>query len=186
MAAKTVCVARENAAAPAQRAALDHLTGDFAEALPVYARLSDTEAPQLVWARTGRDVERGETVLLAWSLEEGAPPTPPLAAYARPGARVYALVVTASPDDPSLAAHALAELEELCELHGQSWMGALVVGDAEVVTRFSHSPRMGWARRRISEALDQLICALLAGTSTGEKYVRPPLAARLAARLLPA
>lgn len=186
MAAKTVCVACENAAASAQRAALVHLTGDFAEALPVYARLAGTEAPQLVRARAGRDVALGETVLLAWSLEEGAPPTPPLAAYARPGARVYALVVTASPDDPSLAAHALAELEELCELHGQSWMGALVVEDAEVVARFSHSPRMGWARRRISEALDQLICALLAGAPTGEKYVRPPLPARLAARLLPA
>lgn len=182
----TVCVAREVAAAPVQRAALEHLTGDFAEALPVYARLAGTEAPQLVRPRSGRDVALGETVLLAWSLEEGSPPTPPLAAYVRPGARVYALVITASPDDPSIAAHALAELEELCELHGHSWMGALVVGDAEVVARFSQGPRMGWARRRVSEALDQLICALLAGAPAGEKYVRPALPARLAARPLPA
>lgn len=186
MAAKTVCVACEDAAATAQKTALEHLTGDFAEALPVYAWLSKTEAPRLVRARAGRDVALGETVLLAWSLEEGAPLAPPLAAYVRPGARVYTLVVTASPDDPSLAAHALAELEEVCELRGQSWMGALVVGDAEVVRRFSRSPRMGWARRRVSEALDQLICALLAGAPAGEKYVRPALAARLAARLLPA
>lgn len=186
MAEKTVCIARADAASRPQRAALEHLTSDFAEALPVYARLSRTEAPELVRAGAGRDVARADTVLLAWAVEEGAlTPEKLPAACARPGARVYGLVVAAAPDDPRVAAHALADMEELCELRRQAWMGALVVGDAEAVARFSRGPRMGWARRRVSEALDQLICALLAGAPAGEKYVRPPLAARLAARLLP-
>lgn len=186
MGERNVCVARADAAETALAAALEHLAGDLAEALPVYARLAGMEAPRVARARAGTDVARGDTVLLAWALEEGAPPTPPLAAYAREGALVYALVVTAAAGDPRLAAHALAELGELCAARGQAWMGALVVGDAEVVARFSRGPRMGWARRRVSEALDRLVCALLADAPAGETYVRPPLVARLAARALPA
>ena len=183
MGEQTICVARASVTAPAQAAALDHLTSDLAEALPVYARLAGTEAPALARARSGADVARADTVLLALALEDGAPSLEGLpASWMAAGARVYALVTTAYA--PQQAALALSELQDLCELRGQAWMGGLAVGDAATVVRFSRGARMGWARRRVSEALDQLVWALLAGAPCGERCVRPALLARLASKLL--
>lgn len=184
MGEQAICVASADVTTPELAAALEHLTSDLAEALPVYARIAGTEAPTLARSRAGADVARAGTVLLALALENGAPPLEgPPASWAPAGARVYALVTTAG--DPQLAAAALAELRELCELRGQAWMGGLAVGDAATVARFSRGPRMGWARRRVSEALDQLAWALLAGAPCDEQLVRPSLAARLAAHVLP-
>ncbi len=162
-------------------AATSTLLADAAEALPVYARLSDVAAPELVRAATGADVARCDTVLLALTLGPSAPSVEELPlSYAPAGARVYALLCV--DDDPEVATHALAALEERCGERGLAWMGGLVVGDAGLLPQMARRPRMGWARRRISEAVDQLLIALLARQPFGEKYVRPSRYARLTCR----
>ena len=162
-------------------AATSALLEDAAEALPVYARLGGAQAPELVRARAGRDVASCDTVLLALKLDGTNPRVEELPiSYAPIGARVYALLCTEG--DPGIAAHLLAELDERCEERGLLWRGGLAVGDADLLPRITGCPRMGWARRRVSEAVDELLIALLANESAGEKYVRPSRYARLIGR----
>lgn len=156
------------------------LLADAAEALPVYARLAGTEPPELVRAGAGADVARCDTVLLGLGLDGTTRVEELPLSYAPAGARVYALVC--ADGDPGIATHVLAELEERCELRGLRWMGGLAVGDADLLPHLAHRPRMGWARRRVSEALDRLLIALLAGQPAGEQYVRPSRYALLTCR----
>lgn len=162
-------------------AATSALLADAAEALPVYARLAGTQAPELVRARTGRDVASCDTVLLVLRLDGTSPRVEELpVSYASAGARVYALLCTEG--DPGVATYLLAELDERCEERGLRWCGGLAVGDADLLPRIAGCPRMGWARRRVSEAVDELLITLLANKSVGEKYVRPSRYARLIGR----
>lgn len=162
-------------------AATSALLADAAEALPVYARLADTKPPTLVRAHAGRDVASCDTALLALKLDGTCPRVEELPiGYAPAGARVYALLCTDG--DPGIAAQLLAELGERCEVRGLRWCGGLAVGDADLLPRIAGCPRMGWARRRVSEAVDALLIALLAGESAGERYVRPSRYARLTCR----
>lgn len=162
-------------------AATSMLLADAVEALPVYARLSGVAAPELVRAAAGADVARCDTVLLALTLGSAAARVEELPlSYAPAGAHVYALLCV--DDDPGVATHALAALEERCGELGLAWMGGLAVGDASLLPQMARRPRMGWARRRVSEALDQLLVALLAHRQFGEKYVRPSRYARLTCR----
>lgn len=157
------------------------LLADAAEALPVYARLAGTEPPELVRADAGADVARCDTVLLALALGPAAPRVEELPlSYAPAGARAYALLAVSG--DPQVAAPALAALEERCEERDLAWRGGLAVGDADLLPRIARCPRMGWARRRVSEALDRLLIALLANQPAGEKYVRPSRYARITCR----
>lgn len=185
--------------APAD-AALECLLADAAEALPVYAQLADVDAPELVRARCGRDLAGCATVLLALRIQEGAHGTEgmrgsegtrssegacgsegtPLA-YAAPGTGVYALL--AVDGEPDIAVSTFAALEEACSARGLAWHGGVVVGDADLLPRVARLPRMGLARRRVSEALDHLLVALLANGNAGEKYVRPSLYGRLVGAL---
>lgn len=156
------------------------LLADAAEALPVYAELAGVAAPEPVRAGAGRDIAGCDTVLLALRLEARATRIEELPmVYAPAGARVYALIC--ADGDPGIATYALAELEEHCEARGLAWMGGLAVGDADLLPDLGRRPRMGWARRRVSEALDALIIALLASRSFGERYVRLSRYARLVA-----
>lgn len=157
------------------------LLADAVEALPVYAWLAKTEEPEIVTVRSGEDLADCDTVLLALELGAAAPRIEELPlSHASTGARVYALLC--ADDDPGVATHALAALEERCGERGLAWRGGLVVGDAGLLPSMARRPRMGWARRRISEALDQLLIALLAAEPAGERYVRPSRYARLTCR----
>lgn len=168
-------VALVEAPASAQASAL---LDDAAEALPVYAWLAKTEAPEIVRARPGTDVTGCDTVLLALAAGTVAPDADgELLGSAAAGTRVYALVCV--DDDPGAAADALAALRERCEARGLAWLGGLAIGDAGLLPRMACRPRMGWARRRVSEAVDQLLIALLAGQPFGEQCVRPSRYARL-------
>lgn len=156
-------------------AATSALLADAEAALPVYARLAGIEAPGLVRTLPGGDVRGCDTVLLALMAGGSTAQTDGLPR----GARVYALVCAAK-DRP--ATDDLARLERECGERGLAWMGGLAVGDAGLLPQMARRPRMGWARRRVSEALDQLLVALLAHRQFGEKYVRPSRYARLTCR----
>ena len=155
------------------------LLADVAEATPVYAALSGTKSPELVRPRCGRELAGCDTVLLALTMGAADVDDLPVG-HASAGTHVYALICTDG--DPTVAAHALAALEERCEERGLAWMGGLAVGDAGLLPNMARRARMGWARRRVSEMVDQLIIALLARQPFGEKYVRPSRYARITCR----
>ena len=158
--------------------ALECLLSDAAEAIDVYARLAGVESPELVRTSCGRDLAGCPAVLLAlWLGERGHATEEAPLAYAEPGASVYALI--AVDGEPGIAAHAVAELEDACAVRGLVWRGCVAVGDAALLPKVARQPRMGWARRRVSEAVDGLLLALLAKTDAGEKYVRPSFYAHL-------
>lgn len=152
-------------AAPAPGSPTTLVLADLAEALPVYARLAHVAAPELAPAR---DLADCDTVLLALPADGGAVPEPPR------GARVYAVAV-APGHDPAPARDRLDAARARCEGRGARWMGGLALGGAEMVARTTRSPRMGWLRRRASEAADRLLMALLAGRPAGDEDVAPPL-----------
>lgn len=157
------------------------LLADFAEALPVYARLAGMAAPELAHARCDRDVAGCDTVLIGLMLGAGAPDAGELPlSYAEPGTRVYALVCTEG--EPGFAAQELEALAERCGARGLRWMGGLAVGDAAVLPRVAGRARMGWARRRVSEAVDRLIAAVRAGLPAVDELARPSRWARAVAR----
>lgn len=154
---------------PSPNAPASLVRADLTEALPVYAHLARVEVPELVDVRGACDFGSCDTVLLVLSAEsDDAVPVLPA------GARIYAVAV-ASGRDPAPARACLATAREQCEKLGARWMGGLALGGAEMVARTTRSPRMGWLRRRRSEAEDRLLMALLAGEQAADEDVAAPL-----------
>ena len=77
---------------------------------------------------------------------------------ARPGTPVYAILACDSD---------AAGLEAWCRENGLTWSGSLVVGDARLLPATWSSPRLGWLRRPVSEAVDALVLALRTGSDAG-------------------
>ena len=148
-----------------------HLLDDLAEALPVYARLADITTPELVRPAPGGRIPRCDTVLLCGALSDPGPACE-AAAEVMPGTRVYALAHLRGRGSAG-ATPSFSPLEAACKTVGARWMGGLVVCGDELVLPAAGSPRMGWRRRWVSEPLDQLIFALLAGTEAGTLTARP-------------
>lgn len=160
-----------NADPPASEKITRCLLDDLAEALPVYARLADVSVLELFQAPPDKNLPRCDAALLAYALQDPAP-AHDAATRIAPGTRVYALTHLEGRAGTE-AATSFSQLEALCEAAGARWMGGLVVCGDELVLPAAGSPRMGWRRRWISEPLDQLIIALLAGTDAGTLTARP-------------
>ena len=94
---------------------------------------------------------------------------------ARPKTPVYALLTCDSD---------AAGLEAWCRENGLAWSGALVVGDARLLPATWSSPRLGWLRRPVSEAVDALVLALRTGSDAGLIRVRLSPARRAWSALL--
>lgn len=94
---------------------------------------------------------------------------------ARPKTPVYALLTCDSD---------AAGLEAWCRENGLAWSGSLVVGDARLLPATWSSPRLGWLRRPVSEAVDALVLALRTGSDAGLIRVRLSPARRAWSELL--
>lgn len=164
-------VALIDASSPMGERITSYLLDDLTEALPVYAHLADVATPELVRSTAGEKIFRCDTALLAHDLQDPAP-AHHAAAEIAPETRVYALAHLKDRAGTGAAA-SFSQLGALCEAAGAHWMGGLVVCGNELVLPAAGSPRMGWRRRWVSEPLDQLIIALLAGTGTGTLMARP-------------
>lgn len=82
---------------------------------------------------------------------------------ARPKTPVYALLTCDSD---------AARLEAWSRENGLAWSGSLVAGDARLLPATWSSPRLGWLRRPVSEAVDALVLALRTGSDAGLIRVR--------------
>lgn len=90
------------------------------------------------------------------------------------GARVYAIAIDSSYE----AGNALASVDVLhafCRESGLRFSGGIAIGGGALLPRMENKPRMGAARRRLSEATDELIDAVRAGRDTEVITVRPPM-----------
>lgn len=94
---------------------------------------------------------------------------------ARPGTPVYAILACDSD---------AARLEAWSRENGLAWSGALVAGDARLRPATWSSPRLGWLRRPVSEAVDALVLALRTGSDAGLIRVRLSPARRAWSALL--
>lgn len=154
---------------PSPNAPTALVRADLAEALPVYTHLAGIEAPELVDARGVCDFGDCDTVLLVLSAESSdvVPALPP-------GARIYAVAIALG-RNPAPARDRLDAAREQREKLGARWMGGLALGGAEMIARTTRSPRMGWLRRRRSEAEDRLLMALLAGEHAADEDIAAPV-----------
>lgn len=94
---------------------------------------------------------------------------------AQPGTPVYALLTCDSD---------AARLEAWSRENGLAWSGALVAEGARALPATWSSPRLGWLRRPVSEAVDALVLALRTGGDAGVIRVRQSPARRAWSALL--
>ena len=99
------------------------------------------------------------------------------------GMRVYAIAVDHSYDAESALAPFDA-LRALCNEAGLRFSGGIAIGGGALLLRMENMPRMGAARRRVSEATDELIEAVREGRDAGIIKVKPPMPRFLYNRLL--
>lgn len=175
-------IALVNASSRADEKITRYLLDDLAEALPVYARLAGVASPELSYAAPGEKIDACDTVLLGHALRDVAAAQEIIATQVAPDARVYALAHLRDSADNETPPR-FSQMEACCAAAGARWMGGLIVCEGSLVLSAAGSPRMGWKRRWVSEPLDRLIMALLAGSSFDEPAVRPTLLARLACAL---
>ena len=94
-----------------------------------------------------------------------------IGATAHPGTRVYALL-NCGFFEPEQMTSGARVLELWCQEHGLAWAGAVLVGGGGMVPSIWGSPRLGWIRRPVSEATDELVLALRSGSDAGVIPVR--------------
>lgn len=141
------------------------LLEDFDDALHAYARLGGVGAPRRV-----EDAIDADAVVIAISARRPSfVDLPDLS----PSALVYALIAC----DGAETGEARLAMERLRGLLGQS--GATLAGCALIplagqLERHMKGPRMGHARRNVSEATDELVLALRCAATPGVIEVRSP------------
>lgn len=154
-----------------EKGAAHLLLDDLAAATDAYecrAGMGD-DAIELLELRGGADVDA-----LVVALGRGAPLCD-LPRDARPKTPVYALLTCDSD---------AAGLEAWCRENDLAWSGALVVEGARALPATWASPRLGWLRRPVSEAVDALVLALRTGSDAGVVRVRQSPARRAWSALL--
>ena len=87
---------------------------------------------------------------------------------------VYGLCCSAPFAAPA-AFHGLGQVEAACVESDHTWCGGMVVRCAGALPRLKNKPRMGMARRKVSEAADELLLAIRCGSRAGTVVSRPGL-----------
>lgn len=158
------------------------LLSDLARAVRAFAGLGGATPPEMRLVRCrpsgnlpdGQSPLDGDTLVVGYPLYVDGLPSglvgtlERLAAEPRGDCRpsVYALGNLGF-HEPRQLRPSLAVLRGFCEGAGLPWRGAVAVGGGGMVLPTAGSPRMGMLRRPVSEAVDQLALALLAGRPLG-------------------
>lgn len=151
------------------------MANDFEDALGAYSEIGGTRPPAVshslegdpaidavVIIFTSSDVRLAENLLT--SLESTC--------------LVYALA-SDDAEDAENALRALDALGDTCTTQGLSWRGGLAVPCRAWYEAHMAKPRMGSARRSLSEATDDVVLALRCGNYAGVSIVKAPLRARI-------
>ena len=150
------------------------LLGDLAEAGAVYERLAGLATP-VEFEVLGGAAEAGACEALVLGVCAGEELEKPLAGLlpnVAEGSQIYAVVACES-REPEETLPALSALEKWCSEQGFIWQGALVVADAARLPLVWGKPRMGRARRPVSETMDELLLAIRCGAEVGVGTAKP-------------
>ncbi|MBE6469296.1 MAG: hypothetical protein E7001_04900 [Coriobacteriaceae bacterium] len=156
------------------------LLEDLTEALLAYDRVSnlpgaETDPPQITRIGAGASSIAGVDAFIIGGRLDGDHARRlerllPHGGESLAGTRVYAVAVTeaasAAPLEPSLD-----DLAAWCQEHGLIWSGGVIVQGEAFTRAVQGTARMGWLRRRCSEAIDRLIGAIRGGMSVPEAAV---------------
>lgn len=151
------------------------IANDFEDALSAYSEIGGTRPPAVLHSLEGEPAVDAAVIIFAAS---DARPTEDLLANLESKCLVYALA-SDDTDDAKDALRALDALKDACNERGLSWRGGLAVPCRAWYEAHMAKPRMGSARRSLSEATDDVVLALRCGNYAGVSAVKAPLRARL-------
>lgn len=158
------------------------IANDFEDALGAYSEIGGTRPPAISHSLEGDPAIDAVVIIFTSSdvrLAEN------LLANLESKCLVYALA-SDNAGDAENALRALDALKDACNEQGLSWMGGLVVPCRAWYEAHMGKPRMGGARRSLSEATDDVVLALRCGNYAGVSVVKAPLRARISTPKTPA
>ena len=151
------------------------IANDFEDALGAYSKIGGTKPPAVLHSLEGDPAIDAVVIMFAASDAQLAAG---LLASLESMCLVYALT-SDDTDDAKDALRALDALNDACNERGLSWRGGLAVPCRAWYEAHMAKPRMGSARRSLSEATDDVVLALRCGNYAGVSVVKAPLRTRL-------
>ena len=158
------------------------MANDFEDALGAYSEIGGTRPPAVLHSLEGKPAVDAVVIIFTSSdvrLAEN------LLANRESKCLVYALA-SDDTNDAKDALRALDALKGVCSEQGLSWRGGLAVPCRAWYEAHMAKPRMGSARRSLSEATDDVVLALRCGNYAGVSIVKAPLRARISTPKTPA
>ena len=155
------------------------MANDFEDALGAYSEIGGTRPPTVLHSLEGEPAVDAVVIIFSASDTQLAED---LLANLESTCLVYAL----ASNDAEDAENALKALDAACNKQGLSWMGGLAVPCRVWYEAHMAKPRMGSARRPLSEATDDIVLALRCGNYAGVSVVKAPLRARISTPKTPA
>ena len=158
------------------------MSNDFEDALGAYSEIGGTRPPAVSHSLEGEPAV--DAVVIIFSASD-ARLAEDLLANLESKCLVYALA-SENTDDAKDALRTLDALKDACNKRGLSWRGGLAVPCRVWYEAHMARPRMGSARRSLSEATDDVVLALRCGNYAGVSIVKAPLRARISTPKTPA
>ena len=158
------------------------MANDFEGALGAYSEIGGTRPPAVSHSLEGDPAI--DAVVIIFSASD-ARLAEDLLANLESKCLVYALA-SEETDDAKDALKALDALKDACNKQGLSWRGGLAVPCRVWYEAHMARPRMGSARRSLSEATDDVVLALRCGNYAGVSIVKVPLGAKISTPKTPA
>lgn len=158
------------------------IANDFEDALGAYSEIGGTRPPAVLHSLEGELAVDAVVIIFA---ANDAQLSEDLLANLESKCLVYALA-SDDTEDAKNTLRALDALKDACNEQGLSWRGGLAVPCRVWYEAHMGKPRMGSARRSLSEATDDVVLALRCGNYAGVSVVKAPLRARISALKTPA
>lgn len=133
---------------------------DFKDAYAAYEQMSSVAGAEKSYSFVEK-ASKADTVVVAYEHVEDACE---YVASLKPNTKVYGIAVA-----DVLPSQAITGLDTACKRKSCTWQGSLVITkEPVVVVALQKKPRLGWWRRKLSEAIDRLIACARAGVSIQE------------------
>ena len=158
------------------------MANDFEDALGAYSEIGGTRPPAVLRSLEGEPAV--DAVVIIFTSSDAR-----LAENLLKSLESTCLVYALASDDTEDAKDALRDLDVLkdaCNEQGLSWRGGLAVPCRAWYEARMSKPRMGGARRSLSEATDGIVLALRCGNYAGVSVVKASLRARISTPKTPA
>lgn len=151
------------------------IANDFEDALSAYSKIGGTRPPAVSHSLEVDPAIDAVVIIFAAS---DARLAEDLLANLESKRLVYA-IASDDTEDAKDALRAFDALKDACNEQGLSWRGGLAVPCRVWYEAHMAKPRMGSARRPLSETTDDVVLALRCGNYAGVSVVKAPLRARI-------